>query len=676
MRRVGIATGVAVLASLGLAASANAATITVDSLADDGTNCTLREAIDSANANSDQGGCSGAGAYGDDTIQFSNSLTLPGTITLTGGQLSVISGFGSVDIVGPGVSQLTVSGNNSSRVFQVNSGAVAAISGAKITGGSTTGTMAAGAGIRNLGTLSLNRVSVTQNNAAASDTMNVSNRDAFAGGAGIHSTGTLGIEFSSIANNQAIAIAASTATLDASAAAVGGGIWAQLGTVSVFRSTIEANSVSASAIGPGINFDSASGGALYTPGVAANIKLSTISDNDAAASAIPLNGRAGGVTGDANTNLTSDTITGNSHSSSAPGASVFGVSNVNLENTIVDNTSAVLNCANTVSAGHNLADDASCNLGGTGDQPSTEPNLLGLGDYGGPTRTNPPEPPSMATPTTVIDKGVAASQATDQRALQRTWEFDVANPASGDGTDIGAVEIQGPSFTGISPPSPGDDASPEITGRSEPGSMVQLYSGFGCGFAAGPATGAAGFAAPGITVGPFAADSYNAFQAKTQYGNAFSICAAPLAEYIRRPTAPVLTSTDPPSGSDNNSPLIKGTTTTAGLVTLYTDAACTGSSVGGGPSATLAGAGIPLTTPVPDNSTTTFYAKLEGTNANSSCSATGLTYNEVTPPPTTTPPTSGPPAPASAPNLLGTGLKKCKKGRKLKRGRCVKKKKK
>ena len=57
-----IVTGAA-LAALAMPASAGAATLTVDSSADNGTGCTLRDAIVSANNDFDQPGCTHGGSY-------------------------------------------------------------------------------------------------------------------------------------------------------------------------------------------------------------------------------------------------------------------------------------------------------------------------------------------------------------------------------------------------------------------------------------------------------------------------------------------------------------------------------------------------------------------------------------------------------------------------------------
>lgn len=76
--------------------------IVVDSLADDGSGgLTLREAIDSATDG--------------DVITFAPGLT--GTITLDGSQITIDD---AIEIQGPGATVLTVSGDDSSRVFYVN----------------------------------------------------------------------------------------------------------------------------------------------------------------------------------------------------------------------------------------------------------------------------------------------------------------------------------------------------------------------------------------------------------------------------------------------------------------------------------------------------------------------------------------------------------------------------
>src|SRR5262249_23129636 len=95
-------------------------------------------------------------AVGADTITFQAGLT--GTITLTTGQLTLTD---SVTITGPGANVLTVSGNNSGRVFRILTGVTAAISGLTVANGlsSTEG----GAGIYNNGALTLTACVIRNN---------------------------------------------------------------------------------------------------------------------------------------------------------------------------------------------------------------------------------------------------------------------------------------------------------------------------------------------------------------------------------------------------------------------------------------------------------------------------------------------------------------------------------
>lgn len=98
------------IAGLLLVPGAQAATLTVNSLADpaDGGSCTLPQAIDSIHAGSELGGGVGEGdGFGvNDRILFDASVT--GSIVLTAGALQVEQ---SLDIAGPGAAQLATNGN-------------------------------------------------------------------------------------------------------------------------------------------------------------------------------------------------------------------------------------------------------------------------------------------------------------------------------------------------------------------------------------------------------------------------------------------------------------------------------------------------------------------------------------------------------------------------------------
>ena len=89
--------------------------LTVTSPLDDGSSGTLRAVIAAASPGTE--------------ILFAKSVH---TITLTGGQLVINK---NLDIEGPGAVNLTVSGNNASRVFDITNNATVTIAGLTITDG-------------------------------------------------------------------------------------------------------------------------------------------------------------------------------------------------------------------------------------------------------------------------------------------------------------------------------------------------------------------------------------------------------------------------------------------------------------------------------------------------------------------------------------------------------------
>ena len=129
--RATLAAGAATLGATALfVPAADAATFTVTSMADDGSDGTLRKEIQDANA-----------APGDDVITFASGLS--GTITLssadnfTGSDIEV--SYGGLQIQGPGADQLTVDGGGGGRIFTLynfsEQDTPASISGLTLTGG-------------------------------------------------------------------------------------------------------------------------------------------------------------------------------------------------------------------------------------------------------------------------------------------------------------------------------------------------------------------------------------------------------------------------------------------------------------------------------------------------------------------------------------------------------------
>lgn len=153
-------------------------------------------------------------------------------------------------------------------------------------------------------------------------------------------------------------------------------------------------------------------------------------------------------------NLVNCTLTGNTASgTSGQGTtiSVHGVSTsyqtlVTFKNTIISgpgtsNIGTAYSSAGVTftSLDNNICSDGTGNLTGPNDKPFTNPQLGPLQDNGGYTLTHAPLPGSPA-----VDGGqFVPGLTTDQRGLSRPVdESSIANPANGDGTDIGAVEVR------------------------------------------------------------------------------------------------------------------------------------------------------------------------------------------------------------------------------------------
>ena len=214
---------------------------------DDSGPGSLRAAILSANVSSSPS-----------TIDFANGLR--GTIRLTSGELLI---NGSITINGPGSNVLAISGNQSSRVFEVATGQNVTISALTISDGSapdqgggilndgsnltlsgddlarnvtyeSTTTQAQGGGLQSLGgTLTITNCLITGNQAQGG-TGDSAFGDSYGGGISV-AGGTATISCSQISDNQAIGGAGSGDGLGG-----GGGIYS-LGPVSISGSTISNN---------------------------------------------------------------------------------------------------------------------------------------------------------------------------------------------------------------------------------------------------------------------------------------------------------------------------------------------------------------------------------------------------------------------------------------------------
>jgi sugar lactone lactonase YvrE len=422
-----------------------------------------------------------ASAGNGDTI---DATGVSGSILLTSGELLVA---GSVTVLGPGPANLAVNGNAASRVFNI-SGSVVTIAGLTITNGMASGSFPAnlGGGIyAAAGTLTVSNCTLSGNSAQhgggiyndgafGSATLTVSGstlngNSASVTGAGIYNDGAFG--------NAALTVSASLLRSNSSAAA-GGGIYNSgafgSATATVSASTLNGNSASS---GAGIYNDGYSGSATVT------MSASTLSGNSAGGAGAGIY-NSGQSSGTGAVQILNSTLSGNLAGGHSGGgiyndgtssgqvtltvkASTFsgntggifnnGPASLQLDNTILNAGASGANLANasgTVNSdGYNLSsDDGGGFLTNPTDQINTDPMLGPLQDNGGPTFTHALLPGSPA-----IDQGKdLLGWASDQRGLIRTVDGPcLANASGGDGTDIGAFEVQQPCPVVVSLGKPG-----------------------------------------------------------------------------------------------------------------------------------------------------------------------------------------------------------------------------
>ena len=398
---------------LGVALPSLAATFTVtdtsDNMADPNS---LRYAVNHAR-------------YGD-TIDF--SLTYPATITLTSGYLEIAT---NVTISGPGAAKLFISGNNASRVFQVDStvsGPGTTLSGVTIEDGFLGVPFGnGGAGIYNAGTLTVSNSTVSGNDGEASGI----------NGGGIYNAGTLTVSNSTVSGNfsdndngggiyNAGTLAVSNSTVsDNLALGGGGGGIVNDGTLTVSSSTISGNT----------DFEYAGGGILN--GGILTVINSTFSGNASAGSA-----GGGGIYNSGTAVVSFSTFFDNGGTGlPGDGGAIYNDGTLTLKGTVLA-SSFDGNCGGGgTSDGYNLSDDDTCTfLTATGDQNDVTAGLSpsGLQHNGGPTETIallPTSPAVNAIPVTPMNECTDAfgnPVKTDQRGVPRP---------QGPGCDIGAYEL-------------------------------------------------------------------------------------------------------------------------------------------------------------------------------------------------------------------------------------------
>ena len=390
--------------------AAQAATLVVNSTADDGNGtctqaqCTLRSAILNAK-------------FGDH-ITF--SLPAHSIIALTNGTLSINN---TVTIIGPGAGSLTIARSSAAgtvafRILDVSSaGAAADISGVTFANGSDN-TSDGGGAIKNAGSLTLTACTISANNASNSGA--------------IANTGTLTINDSTLSGNSGFQVGAIYNT-------------GSPGVLTITNSTVSGNT------------SDNDGSITNFQGGAVTISNCTISGNTGSRGGVGIwSQSANPVT------ITNSTISNNTAArpgGGGVGGGIFcGSGTIKLRSTIVAKNTAdtapdiyVVNSGTVSSQGYNLiGNNSGANITATtGDQIGTaavpiDPLLGPLQDNGGPTQTQ-----ALLSGSKAIDKGDSSGLVADQRGFTRPVDTpSITN--SGDGSDVGAYEVQPNQLVGCS----------------------------------------------------------------------------------------------------------------------------------------------------------------------------------------------------------------------------------
>ncbi|MEM7111260.1 MAG: choice-of-anchor D domain-containing protein [Chloroflexota bacterium] len=388
--------------------------------------CSLRGAISKANADT-------VSTY---TISvpantYTLSLAGAGEDSNTTGDLDVL---GNVVINGAGAGSTIVDGNSSDRVFHILGGATATINALTVQHGNLSSGV--GAGLYNQGGLTLTN--------AAVDTNAGSQRGGGVGTVG----GTLDISNSIISNNSCTVVGGAVSTQSGATVTItdsalndnfcthgGGGLNIEgSNTVTVENSTINNNTVTRQ------------GSAVWNAGGALTIRGSLLTGNSGDPA---INSWGGG----ASTIVENSTISGNNNGGVRTGhgsvsitlnhatvANNGGIGAWNASGTIAANSSIIASntssdCSGTISSGgYNLASDATCSFGGTGDVNSSDPMLGALQNNGGSTSTH-----AFSAASAAIDaipsgtNGCGSTYTTDQIGQGRPF---------GASCDMGAYEAQ------------------------------------------------------------------------------------------------------------------------------------------------------------------------------------------------------------------------------------------
>jgi hypothetical protein len=409
-----------------------------------------------------------------DTIVFDPSVT--NTITLSSGELLISQ---SLTIVGPGATNLAVSGNNASRVFEITNATVS-ISGLTIsngraqgtnsTGPSITGGPGLGGGIYNAGTLALSNCIVSANivTGGTGSTSSIGGNGGPGSGGGIYNQGTLILSACTFSGNNVLGGTSGVSTFGnggTGGAGLGGGVY-NASTLALTNCTFSGNSATGGSGSGGSSGGNStggtggggSGGGVYNAGTL-GLTACTLGGNTATGGNGGNGGNGGGnggsggngtggglVQASGSVTVRSTIIAGNTSAGGSGGAGGGGGSTGASGNGSAPDVSGTV-----TSPGYDLIGRTDGSSGwGASDLTGTiaaplSPGLGPLANNGGPTPTM-----LLATGSSAIDKGNSFGIATDQRGQSRPFDNPgIPNAAGGDGSDIGAFESQnaGVSFT-------------------------------------------------------------------------------------------------------------------------------------------------------------------------------------------------------------------------------------
>lgn len=209
-------------------------------------------------------------------------------------------------------------------------------------------------------------------------------------------------------------------TLSRNEAQEGGGLYTRDGVLSIMGSTLVGNTA-------------VSGGSLYTRDNQTTLANSTVSGNTATV-------KGGGIFNEsvssaAVVDLAHVSLVGNQAAVSGSSLAMTGTAVITLTNSLLTIPGVVAHCdgnGTIVSAGYNLASDASCNLTGSADQVVTTPLVDDLADNGGATMTHALLADSLALDYIPEgESGCGTSWVLDQRGVTRPQDS---------GCDVGAYE--------------------------------------------------------------------------------------------------------------------------------------------------------------------------------------------------------------------------------------------